>query len=324
MDLESRDLDMQFGNDANPFVAIWMVTYNHETFIEQAIESVMMQQATFNYKLFIGEDYSKDNTRKICKDLKEKYPDKIKLFLNSENLGGILNAKQIYESCFESDAKYIALLEGDDYWTDSLKLQKQVDILEKNNDCSLCFTNNSKLLPNGEILLPQNKITKQKSCFEDLIKGNYISTLTVLFRNNNLYNLPNWFSNLPIGDWPLYLWLLRNGEKAYYLKDNTAVYRTNVGIFRYISKTNSNIFRTLIYVLETIKDDKEFVIYKVEINESLTKHKVSLMGRLIREGNLLESVNLYFHLIKFTNILSITNIYLFTLIKKIIKRSWLY
>ena len=90
-------------------VAVWMVTYNHGEFIENAIESVMMQKGTFKYKLFIGEDKSTDNTRKICVSLKQKYPDKITLFLHDKNLGSKENGLFMYKQCIDSGAKYIAL-----------------------------------------------------------------------------------------------------------------------------------------------------------------------------------------------------------------------
>ena len=134
MDLEIVDLNKRVVENITPFVSIWMLTYNQEKFIEQCVESVMNQQANFEYKLFIGEDVSTDNTREICKRLKKKFPNKIELFLNDRNLGVNLNAKKVLEETFNSNAKYIALLEGDDYWTDPYKLQKQVDFLELNQD----------------------------------------------------------------------------------------------------------------------------------------------------------------------------------------------
>lgn len=124
---------MQYGNSLKkPVVAIWMVTYNQKEFITDAVESVMKQETLFPYMLYIGEDFSTDGTRELCIKLKEKYPDKINLLLNEQNLGPAKNALEVYYSCIYSGAKYIALLEGDDYWTDNLKLQKQVDFLEAN------------------------------------------------------------------------------------------------------------------------------------------------------------------------------------------------
>src|SRR5690242_15363214 len=100
MILVKEDLDMQNGiTDSIPFVAVWMVTYNHESSIVESVESVVKQETDFNYKLYIGEDCSKDNTRARCIQLKEKYPDKIELILNETNLGPKKNAGNIYRAC---------------------------------------------------------------------------------------------------------------------------------------------------------------------------------------------------------------------------------
>src|SRR5271157_958173 len=121
-----------------PLVAVFMVTYNHEQFIAQAIESVMMQKTNFPYKLFIGEDCSTDGTADICRNLKSKYKDRIELHINQKNLGASPNSNQLLEVCYRSGAKYVALLEGDDYWTDKQKLQIQVAFLEANPEYGSC------------------------------------------------------------------------------------------------------------------------------------------------------------------------------------------
>ncbi|HEX9927582.1 MAG TPA: glycosyltransferase, partial [Pyrinomonadaceae bacterium] len=121
-----------------PKVAVFMVAYNHARYIAQAIEGVLMQETDFPFKLFIGEDCSTDETRNICLSFKEKYPNKINLILNEKNLGGAPNALNVYKVCFEY-GDYVAMCEGDDYWTDSRKLQRQIDFLEANPDFSVCF-----------------------------------------------------------------------------------------------------------------------------------------------------------------------------------------
>jgi glycosyltransferase involved in cell wall biosynthesis len=239
MDLGKQDLDMQFGNNSTPFVAIWMVTYNHKVFIEQAIESVVIQETNFEYKLFVGEDCSSDNTNEICKKLKDKYPNKIELFLNDKNLGANKNAKQIYQQCFDSGAKYVALLEGDDYWTDPLKLQKQVDFLEANPNYVLCFHQVNFLKTNGEIV--EDFITKVPENYETIDAlarlGNYIHTPSVVFRNV-IKEFPFEFSQSPIGDYFLYMMLAEHG-KLKYLEEKMAVYREGVGVW----SDKSNYFR---------------------------------------------------------------------------------
>jgi len=238
MILEKKDLAMQL--DKTPFVAIYMITYNHGAFIEKAVESVMMQQTNFPYKLYIGEDRSTDNTREICLSLKEKYSDKMELFLHEKNVGAAANARQIFEACFASGAKYIALLEGDDYWTDAQKLQKQTDFLEDNSDYVLCFHKVEILQTDGKIVddfltvVPENHET-----IEDFAHlGNYIHTPSVVFRNI-ITALPFEFKEAIIGDFFLYMMLAEHG-KLKYIEENMAVYRYGVGVF-----SNKSLVKTV-------------------------------------------------------------------------------
>src|SRR5690554_5301571 len=114
-----------------PLVSVWMITYNHEQYIKQAIEGVLMQQTTFRIELVIGEDCSTDNTANIIREYEQKNPGLIKARYNNQNIGMIPNMIKTLEEC---NGKYIALCEGDDFWTDPFKLQKQVDFLETHLD----------------------------------------------------------------------------------------------------------------------------------------------------------------------------------------------
>jgi len=203
-----------------------MVTYNHEDYIAQAVESIMAQKTNFKYKLFIGEDCSTDKTRGICEKLKEKYSNKIELFLNNKNLGGYPNSIQIYNACFTSGAKYTALCDGDDYWTDPFKLQKQVDFLEANHEYGLVHTNHDTL--KNKIIIKNVKNIKevpQGDVNESLLIKNFISTLTVCVRNEDLQTgLSKRHTKYLVGDLPLWMEIARN-SKIGYLNCSTAVYR---------------------------------------------------------------------------------------------------
>lgn len=120
-----------------PLVSVYMITYNHGPFIRKAIEGVMMQRTDFPYELVIGEDCSQDDTREICFDCQRQYPDKIRVLWANENvyLKGS-NDRRTFARC---RGEYIALCEGDDYWTDPLKLQKQVDVMRAHPNVGLCF-----------------------------------------------------------------------------------------------------------------------------------------------------------------------------------------
>lgn len=137
--------------DSSIKVSVHIITYNQIKFISQAIESVLKQQVNFKYEIIIGDDFSTDGTREILQDYQSKYPDIIKLLLHPHNLGpkkvaGKNNFLSVLNAC---TGKYIALLDGDDYWTDKEKLQKQFDFLEKNNEYSICWTKYEVLTDNN-------------------------------------------------------------------------------------------------------------------------------------------------------------------------------
>lgn len=120
----------------NPLLSVVTVTYNHEPFIAKCIEGVLMQQVSFPIELVIGEDCSTDGTRRICQEYAEKYPDLIHLIISDSNVGGLANERRVMTA---ARGKYVAYCEGDDYWTDPLKLQKQVDFLESHPECTASF-----------------------------------------------------------------------------------------------------------------------------------------------------------------------------------------
>lgn len=112
-----------------PMVSIFCMVYNHEPFLKQCLDGFLMQKCYFDFEIIIGEDCSTDNSRAIIEGYARKYPGKFKLLLYKTNVGAVQNQKNVFENC---RGKYIAMCEGDDYWTDPLKLQKQVDFLESN------------------------------------------------------------------------------------------------------------------------------------------------------------------------------------------------
>ena len=117
--------------DTSKKVSVFMITYNHEKYIAEALDSILMQKTDFDFDIVIGEDCSTDATRRIVLEYSRKYPDKIKLLLHNVNVGFISNMMYVLEAC---TGKYVAMCEGDDYWTDPFKLQKQVDFLETNKE----------------------------------------------------------------------------------------------------------------------------------------------------------------------------------------------
>ena len=120
----------------NPILSVITIAYNHEHYIRRCIESVLMQQVNFPIEFIIADDCSTDGTRAICEEYAAKYPGIIRLISSDHNVGAVENEQRAF---LAAKGKYIATCEGDDYWTDPLKLQKQVDFLESHPDYSVCF-----------------------------------------------------------------------------------------------------------------------------------------------------------------------------------------
>ncbi len=212
-------------------VSIWMISYNHELYIEQAIESVLAQKTNFKIELIIGEDNSTDNTASIIQDYANTYPEIIKVEFHKPGLGMMGNMLSTLNRC---QGKYIALLEGDDYWTNEYKLQKQVDFMEAHMEMSFCFHNATVIYEDSSKPNHPFANLEERSYNGDEIISNWIvPTASVLFRNNPI-NFPKFAANCAHGDILLFLLLLENGE-AHAFNDTWSVYRKNN-----LSITNKN------------------------------------------------------------------------------------
>lgn len=189
----------------NIVVSVCMITYNHEIFIREAIEGILMQKTDFPIELIIGEDCSTDNTRNIVLEYASKYPNIIRPLLPDSNLGMMKNFIVTMQAAL---GKYIALCEGDDYWTDPYKLQKQVDFLEANEEYSICF-HPVKVLNENERELVDDFITREvaeTTTILDLAEGNYMHTPSVVFRRNQeVFDTLNSMGALPAGDYVLHM-----------------------------------------------------------------------------------------------------------------------
>lgn len=208
-------------------LSVLMTTFNHEKYIAQAIESVLIQQTSFPIELLIGEDCSTDSTRSIVEKYALQFPSKVKAVFHKKNVGVTENFSQIYSI---SHGDYIAILEGDDYWTDPLKLQKQVLFLERNKDFSLCFHNAILYYQDGS-KQPHSWFStggqqRHRFTIKDFLNGNFIQTCTVVYRKF-LPELPRWIYDTPMGDWPFHILHTQQGD-ACYLEDIMAVYRINI------------------------------------------------------------------------------------------------
>lgn len=239
-----------------PKVSVCMITYGHERYIRQAVEGILMQQCDFEVEFIVANDSSPDTTDKVIKDIIESHPQGswIKYIQHDKNLGMMPNFIFAMEQC---KGEYIALCEGDDYWIDPLKLQKQVDFLEANPDYAICFHNVNVL---QDEIIKEDTITikvPETTTINDLAKGNYIHTCSVVYRNNLFPELPKYFKESPVGDYFLHLLNARYGAIKC-LDEVMGVYRVH-GTSVWSSKTQKEQELLWLPFLENIKPnfDKE-------------------------------------------------------------------
>jgi len=194
-------------------VSVWMITYNHENYIRESIDSILMQETDFEYEIVIGEDCSTDGTRKILLEYKDKYPEKFKLLLHDKNIGIVDNMLTTFKAC---SGKYVAMLEGDDCWTDPAKLQKQVDFLEDNSEYIVSYHN-------IELITPEGKHIKDAGYYRDYdsdtmkIGRAEMQTSCTVYRNFDL-GFPSYFKDAYLFD-PFLIHLAGFHGKAKFMKD---------------------------------------------------------------------------------------------------------
>jgi hypothetical protein len=253
-------------------IAIWMVTCNHELYIKRAIESVLMQKTDYTFKLFIGEDYSTDSTREICLKLRNLYPEKIELILSDKNLGADYNSERTYTKCIESGAKYIAMLEGDDYWTDLYKLQKQVDFLEHNQDYKFSMGIVETLIENtGKIIRAKehiNPASTETYLLKDYIRAPFSQTSSFLFRNMKIY-FPNWKNNIHAGDQLIVILMTGKEGKIKYHNEVFSMYRLNSESITF----NSN--------LDELRKKGDFFLNKIDELTDYSFSKLILFRKIL-------------------------------------------
>ena len=212
-----------------PLVSVAMLAYRHERYIAQAIESVIGQKTTFPFELVIGEDASPDATLEICRRYERLHPGKVVVVSTGENVSHGQNGN-LLRTCLRCRGKYVAICEGDDYWTDPLKLQKQVDYMESNPDCTVCFHPvvvhwEDGSFPDGEYPANAGRFLRRPPTIGELLRVNYMQTNSVMYRWNPDGRL---FDEFPLrelpGDWKLNLLHARCGRIGF-LPDVMAVYR---------------------------------------------------------------------------------------------------
>jgi len=210
-----------------PVVSICCITYNHEKYIREAIDSFLMQETNFPFEILIHDDASVDGTTEIVLDYAKRYPGIIRPIIQEENQysqGGLINPRFVFP---ETKGKYIALCEGDDYWTDKTKLKKQVSFLEDNPEYVLTYTDCQPFDSSGNLNEKFGGCTRDLDSGE-LVKATPIFTLTACFRNV-IKNIPHDLISARYGDLVMWSLLGAHGRGKYLSDIKPSAYRVHDG-----------------------------------------------------------------------------------------------
>ncbi len=283
---------------SSPAVQVVCITYKHEKFLAEALESFVRQKTNFPFEVLVGNDCSPDGTQTVIDTYVQKYPHIVKDIKRERNMGPTRNLVDLCKRC---TAPYIAFCEGDDYWVDDCKLQKQYDYMESHPEAKFCFTRTKITFPegwgiedyytpiNGEILMPDSMpgaVIKDSYRVHEMIDVMPAQTSSFFFRWNYNIEIPEWYYGGILGDNPMLYMQLGEGV-AGFIPDVTSVYRrSEVGVFMTADKTE-----------HFLKTRKEYIRFLYGCMEYFREHHNSyacpqMLARLVREVcNLMDACN---------------------------------
>lgn len=235
----------------NPTVSVITLVYYHQNTIKQCLDSILAQRTDFGVELIIGEDCSTDSSMEIISEYLAQYPEMIRVITAEKNVGMIANTNRCYNAC---RGKFIALCEGDDYWIDPYKLQKQFDYMEKHSNCSLCFHAHERVYAKNSLncaSYPKFKSSNGIYYLRHLIAGGggFMATNSMFFRNSDCSKMPLWMKNYDIGDLPLMLWLGSRGY-TYYINEVMSAYRISSSGSWSEKQDNRGVKQTIVGYME--------------------------------------------------------------------------
>lgn len=210
-------------------VSVYCLCYNHEKYIRKCLDGFIMQKTNFDFEVIIHDDASTDNSAKIIREYEDKYPDIIKPIYQKENQysqGIKIRDKYMLPKC---KGKYIAICEGDDFWTDENKLQTQVDYMEIHEKCSICGHAYKEVNENGDFLknIFRKSDQDENINYEDIIFWRTgVSTASLVYRKDLFLERPQFFKETDVGDYPLMLYMASKGD-FHYINKSMANYRVS-------------------------------------------------------------------------------------------------
>ena len=268
-------------------VSVIVHTYNHEKYIRQTLDSILNQQVNFEFEVIVGDDASPDSTPKIIQEYQHKFPDIIKPLLHPKNLGGYGKGNTL-ATLAVCKGQYIAAMDGDDYWTNPLKLQKQADFLDNNSDFVSCFHNAIIHFEDGSHPDTYVNDASQRviTTIKDLVGEDeiwYMATSAVMFRNGVIKEYPKWFHDSKSGDIPRYILLGKHG-KFFYIDELMSVYRKNgAGMSFTDGKQDAEFLFNRIGMYQGIDQELAYKYHKT-INKNIARYYL-MLANSIQHGN---------------------------------------
>lgn len=277
-----------------PTVTASVITYNHENYIAQALDSVLMQKGDFRLDVLVGEDGSQDKTPSIVQSYVEKNKEIVRAVYNDPDDKIIINGKKTGNKNFmnnlqKANSEYIALLDGDDYWTDDKKLDKQIRFLEENKEYVACCHSAICVDSLGNLtgdFLQHNIGNRKYMDFDiyDILKKNPIPSLSVVFRNPHFKNFPDWFYKTEMADWPLHILNAKRG-KVRYFHENMASYRIHgSGAWANFRADQALVLQAEISVWNLISKDPEYMEYWKYIRSLIDANYKKIIKLSLKNG----------------------------------------
>ncbi|MBQ0215601.1 glycosyltransferase [Proteus vulgaris] len=269
------------------YISCICIAYNHELYIKDSLDSILAQISEYRFEIIIHDDLSTDKTRDILLEYKNKFPNIIKLILQKENQFS-QGKKLIPIAASEAIGDYICLCEGDDYWINKNKIQKQFEELEKNKNLNICFTaaKGLNLSTNKYTLLSNHSKNNKYFTCSDIIRGggDFMPTASIMLRKCVFENLPQWYLTAPVGDYFLQIYGASNG--ALFLSNITSIYRVNsVGSWSASQKKNDenkivNFCSSMTHILNSMRKDN---INNADIDYAISAQELIAAQQLIKK-----------------------------------------
>lgn len=276
-------------------VSVAMTAYNQEKYIAQSLESIVTQECTFRYEIVIGEDCSSDNTRQIIQEYQQRYPHIIKPIFREANVGAQQNSVEVIHA---TKGKFIAFCEGDDYWMDTKKLQKQVEHMNAHEYAGVF--SKVKYVDKSDTLLGYSADVPEEILplsFEYLLQKNPVHTCSFMIRRDVLMEIEDIIMRAPYGDFVMFVASSFFGKLGF-IDEVMAVYRKNVGVMHTWTNANAQLMR--IDILNLFDEDIRFHAMKKMLRISKRFHYYKLTIYKVKEHQFAQAFKYYLYTLYFS------------------------